>query len=157
PHWSTASDESGARRLNNPTDFVRVEIESALQRDVRVIPILVDGAQMPKASELPESLQSLATRNAVRIVHDKFAADVAGLVCVAKQARVNQAKQLEIDRWKNPPNPSADKGTGCLGLIVGAVIALIVAAIFAIFVTDTVTQHLGGDPDSVFMFLFVLF
>src|SRR5829696_3478559 len=54
--WVTIADKDGRRRLDNSEDFVRVEIEAALTRNVRVIPILVGGATMPGAEELPPSL-----------------------------------------------------------------------------------------------------
>jgi hypothetical protein len=63
PTWLTAVNELGRRRLDDPDDIVRLEIEAALARDVRVIPILVDGAVMPGRDDLPESLAGLARRN----------------------------------------------------------------------------------------------
>src|SRR5689334_4873595 len=59
--------QDGRRRLDNPDDFVRLEIEAALARDVRVIPILVEGARMPRADELPASLSKLARRQALEL------------------------------------------------------------------------------------------
>ena len=56
PTWLTAADERGRRRLDDPDDIVRLEIEAALARGVRVIPILVEGAVMPAREDLPESL-----------------------------------------------------------------------------------------------------
>jgi hypothetical protein len=53
--WSTILDAQGKRRLDDRDDFVRLEIEAALTRDVRFIPVLVDGATMPNADELPDS------------------------------------------------------------------------------------------------------
>ena len=53
PNWLNAKDESGGRRIDDPDDFVAIEIAAALTRDIRVIPVLVDGARVPKASELP--------------------------------------------------------------------------------------------------------
>jgi len=50
PHWLEAKDENGGRRLDNPDDFVVIEIATALARNIRVIPVLVDGARMPKAA-----------------------------------------------------------------------------------------------------------
>jgi len=67
PQWLTIIDETGRPRLDDPGDFVRLEIETALTRKIRVIPILVDGAQMPRANELPSALASLIRRNAVEI------------------------------------------------------------------------------------------
>jgi len=78
--WLDARGENGNRRLDDPNDFVRIEIESALTQDKLVIPVLAPGARMPRVDELPESLRPLATRNAVRLTHERFAADVAGLV-----------------------------------------------------------------------------
>ena len=61
-------------------DFVRLEIATALSHDVRTIPILVDGATMPAAADLPADIQALVRRNAVEISHQRFAADTARLV-----------------------------------------------------------------------------
>ena len=58
-HWVASADGQNRRRLDDPNDFVRIEIEAALQRDVPVIPVLVDGAPMPQAGELPDSLKKL--------------------------------------------------------------------------------------------------
>ena len=68
PQWLTVTDGRGARRLDDPEDFVRLEVETALTRDdVRVIPILVDNAKMPTAQELPKGLSALTRRQAVEI------------------------------------------------------------------------------------------
>jgi glycerophosphoryl diester phosphodiesterase len=67
PQWLTVSDAKG-RRLDDPEDFVRLEVETALNRDdVRVIPILVDHATMPTPQELPNGLAALTRRQAVKI------------------------------------------------------------------------------------------
>ncbi|HSM83809.1 MAG TPA: toll/interleukin-1 receptor domain-containing protein, partial [Nodosilinea sp.] len=64
PTWLTATDDQGHRRLKNPADWVRVEIEEALEREgVLVIPLLVSHAAMPRPDDLPNSLQNLAFRN----------------------------------------------------------------------------------------------
>jgi len=78
--WLDATGEHGNRRLDDPNDFVRIEIESALKQGKRVIPVLVDGARMPRPDELPESLRPLARCNAVQLRHERFASDVQGLV-----------------------------------------------------------------------------
>jgi tetratricopeptide (TPR) repeat protein len=67
PQWLTMTDENGQRRLDNPEDYVRLEIETALTRKIRVIPILVDDARIPRANELPATLAPLVRRNAVEI------------------------------------------------------------------------------------------
>lgn len=71
PHWLGARDESGARRLDNPNDWVRLEIETALAtKRLEVVPVLINGAHMPRADELPESLRPLARLNAAIIRRD---------------------------------------------------------------------------------------
>jgi hypothetical protein len=77
--WQTAIDKQGRRRIDDPTDFVRIEIATALRGDVRVIPVLVDGATMPMADQLPSDLEPLVRRNAVELSHHRFAADVKRL------------------------------------------------------------------------------
>lgn len=78
--WLPATDAVGARRLDDPNDFVRLEIESALVRDIRLIPILVDGAQMPRRPELPESIALLSRRNAYSMSNARFGLDVLELL-----------------------------------------------------------------------------
>jgi hypothetical protein len=78
--WLTATDERSGRRLDDPDDIVRLEIEAALARGVRVIPILVEGAAMPGRQDLPENLAGLARRNALLIRHESFRSDTGRLV-----------------------------------------------------------------------------
>jgi tetratricopeptide (TPR) repeat protein len=65
--WLTVKDQEGQLRLQDPADFVRIEIESALQRNIPVIPLLVAGVDMPSKDDLPDSLQDLAFRNGTQI------------------------------------------------------------------------------------------
>ena len=67
PRWLIAQTAEGQRRIDDPADIVRLEIERALVRPVRVVPVLFGGAAMPKASDLPETLQSLARKQAHEI------------------------------------------------------------------------------------------
>ena len=79
PGWLDARDENGNRRIDNPQDWVRLEIERALARNVVVIPVLVEGASLSKASELPETLRPLVQRQAAEITTNNFRNDMAGL------------------------------------------------------------------------------
>jgi hypothetical protein len=80
PHWIDARDEDGNRRLDDPNDFLRVEIATALQRNIPVIPILVDGAKVPKSDRLPKDLEELEQRNGLEIRHASFHSDVDKLI-----------------------------------------------------------------------------
>jgi hypothetical protein len=77
--WATAADSRGQRRLDDPQDYVRVEIATALQRDLRVVPVLVDGAPMPNPADLPDPLTALSRRQAVTLADGSWADDVARL------------------------------------------------------------------------------
>jgi hypothetical protein len=78
PNWLTVRDDVGRQRLDNPRDFVRIEVESALRFGKRVIPVLVQKTEMPRADALPETLEELARRNAVGLTQERFKADAKG-------------------------------------------------------------------------------
>lgn len=80
--WLTIIDESGHRRLDNPNDFVRLEIEAAITRQVRIVPVLVEGARMPQATELPPSMANLARRQALVLSPSHFDFDTSRLLRV---------------------------------------------------------------------------
>ncbi len=80
PNWLSAKDEAGQRRLDKPDDFITIEIGTALARNIPVVPVLVDGAHMPKESELPAALKPLARRQAVQIRHANFSSDAESLI-----------------------------------------------------------------------------
>jgi len=80
PDWLAACDEHG-RRLEDPRDLVRVEIASALKRDIPVVPVLVGGATMPSEQALPEELRDLSFRNGIPVRPDPdFHTDVSRLI-----------------------------------------------------------------------------
>jgi len=70
PRWLNETDAAGRRRVDDPGDWVRIEIETALRRDIPVIPILVDGAPFPRREDLPPSLQELVYRNGTPVRPD---------------------------------------------------------------------------------------
>lgn len=80
PTWLTITNADGQTRLNDPNDFVRIEVLTALQRDIRVIPILVHGASMPSEKDLPGEMAALARRNGMEIEHSSFDSDVNLLI-----------------------------------------------------------------------------
>lgn len=78
--WLKATNSEGGYRLNDPSDFVRIEIEGALARNIPTIPVLVSGATMPAVEALPSSIQPLAFRNAIQVRSDPdFSNDIARL------------------------------------------------------------------------------
>lgn len=98
PHWLNITGLSGSRRLDDPNDFVRVEVESALHNpNILVVPVLVDNASMPTEGELPEGLKELAYRNAVKVRTDPdFPHDMEILV---RQLKRSKSKPISRILW----------------------------------------------------------
>ena len=97
PHWLNVKNEAGERRLHQPDDFVAIEIAAALARDIRVIPVLVDRAIIPKASELPDSLKPLVRRQAIDLRQAHFGRDSEALIERLREALGDKAG---LGRWR---------------------------------------------------------
>lgn len=80
--WLAARDRRGQRRLADPNDFVALEVAHGLRRSIPVIPVLVGGARLPAASDLPEHLRGLAQREAVGLRDEEFRRDADALIAV---------------------------------------------------------------------------
>ena len=78
--WATITDEVGRRRLEDPDDFVRFEVQAALERAVRVIPVLVDGVRPLRQQQLPPELGKLARLNALELSLARYQYDADRLL-----------------------------------------------------------------------------
>jgi hypothetical protein len=115
-NWLTSKDDRGDRRLDNPEDFVRMEIATALKREICVIPVLVDGALMPHPTDLPDDLKPLVRRNALRISDTSFDGDCQRLTAaieqvlekvVAERREREEKERPEHEPQSQPPSPVA--------------------------------------------------
>jgi hypothetical protein len=88
-NWLTIEDDEKRPRLQNEDDLVRFEIRTAIERGKLIVPILVGGATMPRADQLPSDLEPLSRRHALKLSHERFQADCVGL---------SQALRSELDR-----------------------------------------------------------
>jgi predicted ATPase len=104
PQWLTVKDPQGKPRLEDPADFVRLEIATALVRRIRVIPILIQGATMPGAAALPEDLKPLAMRNALELSSTRFHTDAERLIAAIERAMDDAEREKRI---LEPVVPSA--------------------------------------------------
>ena len=91
PKWNEV-DAQGRRRLDDPDDFVRIEIASALADGKPVIPVLLDGAPFPTEASLPEDVQSLTRFQAMRLTHENFRPECLQLVEHIQVALVMQPR-----------------------------------------------------------------
>jgi hypothetical protein len=113
PAWLGETDGRGRWRLADPNDTVALEIKAALDRNIRLIPVLVDGAVMPQAGELPQTIASLARRNSVRIDHETFRRDVEPLMEVLARMmmagpRIDDSEDRRT-RQKSPSGPREER------------------------------------------------
>ncbi len=95
PDWIDARDpQTGQRRLENASDFVRIEVSEALGRDIPVVPVLLDGAALPQSHQLPDNLKELCDRQAEFVEYRSFDADVERLI-----------KKLQLGKPQPGPAP----------------------------------------------------
>ena len=98
PHWAGATDSAGRKRLDNPNDFIRLEIGGALKRNVRVVPVLVDDAQLPGTADLPDDLQPLLRRNAAELRDARWDADIDQLLASLEPIVKRPNEPLRLER-----------------------------------------------------------
>lgn len=94
PAWVGATGHDGSRRLDDPSDFVRLELEAALTRGARIVPLLVGGARMPNPDQVPPSLAPFCRRNALEISDDRWRFDVGRLLDVIEGSPVRQEEPV---------------------------------------------------------------
>ena len=108
PRWIDALGDDGLRRLDDPQDYLRMEIAAALRRDdVLVIPVLVAGAVVPSGDQLPEPLQPLVMRQAIELSDPRWNYDMARLESVVRRAMARRPASASP-----PPTPTTGQGDG---------------------------------------------
>ena len=80
PEWLNSRDEQGRRRLDSSDDWVQLEIAHALKRDITVIPVRVNGAELPARAALPDDIRGLLDHQAVSVTNAGFRNEMSGLV-----------------------------------------------------------------------------
>jgi hypothetical protein len=106
--WLTATDEEGKRWLDQPEDYVRLEVGTAFKRGIRVIPVLVDGASIPRSGELPEDLKPLVRRQVLAVSYERFEADSERLIGAV--GRALESAQVELQRKRRSKSASCKNG-----------------------------------------------
>lgn len=99
--WATLADEEGHRRIDNPDDFVRFEVQAALERGVRLIPVLVDGARPLRQQQLPSELQKLARLNALELSYSRYQYDADRLLDLIRRVLAPVGERPEPEAMVN--------------------------------------------------------
>ncbi len=155
--WATITGSSGERRLDDPNDFVRLEIASALARDIAVIPVLVHDAKMPHPDQLPDNLKDLAFRNSVEITHARWNSDVQLLIqalgqYVAASSKtssepVHATVSVQLPPANPPehePVPPKSKMPLIAGIAAAAVLLIAAIAFFALHGSNSAASPNAG-------------
>lgn len=125
--WLTIADQDGTRRLHQPDDYVRRELEAALGRDIPVVPLLVEDAAMPVAIDLPASIAGLALRQAFELSDRRWGADVELLL-----------EELErLGRPEVAPTPEQPVSRRRHPVVASAVVCAVIAVLFLAAVLET--------------------
>jgi len=170
PLWGTVKDASGARRIDQPNDFVRLEITSALARGIDVIPVLVHGARMPNLDELPDSIKDLSYRNAVELTHTRWNSDVEVLIRTLREyvqqggdvptmqirsviegiPMADKAPPRQPPKPEPPPPPPIQPNFGGRGIAILILILAVMAGAGGYIVIHHLLKHhkKGDDPFS---------
>jgi hypothetical protein len=152
--WIACTDRQGRRRLDIEDDFVRTELAKAIERNVRIIPILVKGAPMPKADELPEQLRPLTRRQALELRHERWDHDVDHLAAALEQAlglqRIDTPKSATPSISEPPPAEAKPKRSKVMRnvfiVIAGLAVLGIISNIVMNFPDENVESNLSVTP-----------
>ena len=101
PRWASIRDDQGRLRIEQPDDWVRAEIRGALQAGKRLIPVLVDGARLPRRDQVPQDIAVLLDHNAAEVSDSRFAYDVQRLID-AIEGRPDSFRQRLLRRLRDP-------------------------------------------------------
>lgn len=157
PTWVDARGDNGERRLEDPKDWVRLEVGRALARKVRAIPITCRGASEPKAAALPSDLQPLCTKQAVEIDNNRWRYDVDRLIDrlvqiegLRRRARPDAATNVSPHVVVAPPAsplppPVKSSGVG-KGLLIGGALALVAVIALVLMRDDSDSSRSASPP-----------
>jgi hypothetical protein len=141
--WLDMRTAAGSRRLDDPKDWIRQEIATALHRGIRVVPVLIDGAELPDESALPDDLKPLVRRQKLDVDDARWRGDLAKLVDT-----LARLPGLERKTPPPPPPPPPPSGKGSLwkGVGIGVVGLLVVSALMNLGADETPGPAPGPSP-----------
>jgi hypothetical protein len=135
--WLSVTDANGNRRLDLPGDFVRIELESALKRNIPVVPLLVRRATMPKAADLPESIRDFAKRNGMPVRADPdFRPDCDRLIKGLEQDMTGGRPVVSKRRQSAEKKPNWKSKA----LITGVLGTVLISLLFGLYLWRTQSQ-----------------
>ncbi len=140
--WLTIADADGRRRLDDPTDFVRLEVATAIRRGITVFPVLLNRTTPPSSATLPEEIQPLAGRQAIELTNERWNYDVARLV-LALEKEVGPKKPLRQRPGRDPGSSLRSKLPSAIAILAALLVVAGIAAWLAGQSNDTPSVDAG--------------
>jgi hypothetical protein len=146
--WTTIEAADGTRRLDDPTDFVRLEVAAAIRRGVPVFPVLVENAAPPTAASLPPEIQGVAARQAIELSNERWNYDVGRLLLALDEALGRAPDRAKPRGGAKPQGRSEGSRRGwTLGIVAGIAI-LVVVGVAGWLATRPSADEGGGTPSA---------
>ncbi len=143
--WAGRADSHNITRINKPDDWVRIELETALKRNIRLIPVLVSGASLPTVNEIPESLLPLLKRQTIELSNKRWKYDTEQLINFLERLGMERKKQ-NGSYFPPPPLPQPVKKFSFKKFAIGALAVLGVLALIGIII-DPSTPEPEPEPE----------
>lgn len=151
-NWVDAKSESGRRRLEDPGDFIRIEIGAALKRNIPVTPVFVQGARMPAVEQLPEDIRDLHYRNGFELSHNRWDSDVQEMI---KRLGLSKQQGVAAPRWIGLPvaelgakTPSANSLQRWFAVAAALVVMIAVAGGGLLYYMKTPKRDFSASHES---------
>lgn len=144
PRWATITDREGRRRLEQPGDWIRIEVARALERNVRLIPVMLEDTPMPDVAALPSELRGLVRRQSLPLSDGRWKGDLARLVETLE--RIPGLARVAAAPPPAPPPAAPARGRGGLwtGIALGAGGLMVLAYLVAEPSAPTPTEPMPG-------------
>lgn len=140
PEWAGRPDSQNITRIKKPDDWVRIELETALKRNIRLIPVLVSGASLPAVNEIPESLLPLLKRQTIELSNKRWKYDTEQLINFLETLGMERKKQNGPYIPPQPPAPQPAKKFSFKKLAIGALAVLGVLALIGILIDPSTLE-----------------
>src|ERR1700719_3540861 len=136
-----------SKRLEEPGDFVSLEIRSALQRGIPVVPVLIEDARLPSRAELPDALKPLCQRQTLELTNSMFHEDVQRLIRALDRVCSEQTRVPDLQ--STPAQHSRRPRSRWMSLPLIAVLAIAVVALGYFFIRGTSRTEKPGQPSAL--------